>query len=184
MSQPLDPYLPASRALIRTKARSLCRKRGFSRSDIPCVEGELWLHLTTQIDRFDPLSGAWECWASVILDRRCVSLWRQRNADMRAPAREECSLDDQVSDTDGRVVPRYEVTLEAARDPTRLRDLERDVAHVIAHLPDDLRVIALGLASGTPHAVGAELGISRRAMTKAVDQLREIFRDAALDQYL
>lgn len=184
MSHPLDPYFSASRSLIRTKAQRLCRRRGFSRSDIPCVEQELWLHLAVQVDRFDPSSGAWECWASVILDRRCISLWRERNADKRAPAREECSLDDPVLDADGRVVARHETTPEAASDPGRLRELERDVAHVVAHLPDELRPIVLALAFGTQNSVGPELGISRRAMAKAVDQLREIFRDAGLDQYL
>ena len=87
-------------------------------------------------------------------------------------------------DADGRVVPRHETTPEAANDPARLRDLERDVAHVVAHLPDELRAIALALAFGTQNSVGPELGFSRRAMAKAVEQLREIFRDAGLDEYL
>lgn len=184
MSHPLDPYIPDSRSLILAKARRLCRRRGFTQSDLPCVEQELWLHLTAQVDSFDPSYRAWECWASVILDRRCISMWRQRNADMRAPEHEEYSLDDQVFDTDGRVVFRYETTLEAANDPTRLRDLERDMAQVLAGLPDDLRAIALGLATGSQNSVGSALGTSRRAMAKAVEQLREIFRDAGLDQYL
>jgi len=184
MSHPLDPFIPSTRDLIRAKARRLCRRRGFGPSDLPCVTQELWLHIAAQFDTFDPAIRPWECWASVILDRRCISLWRQRNADKRTPARDECSLDESVSDADGRPVPRHETTLEAADDPTRLRDLERDVAHVIASLPDDLRAVALALAFGTQHSVGGELDISRRSMTKAVDQLREFFLDAGLDQYL
>lgn len=184
MSHPLDPYIPASRSLIRVKARRLCRSRGFNPSDLPCVEQELWLHLAARVDGFDPSAGRWECWASVILDRRCVSIWRQRNAEMRSPDREVCSLDDQVFDADGRAVPRHETTSEAANDPTRPRDRERDIAYVIASVPDDLRAVALGLAFGTPNSVCAELGISRRAMAKAVEQLREIFRSADLNEYL
>lgn len=184
MANQLDPRDPVSSHLIRTKACRLCRRKGFVTSDIHDIEQELWLHLAAQIDRFDPSSGDWECWASVILDRRCISMWRQRNADMRTPAREECSLDDPVLDADGRVVPRHETTPEAASDPTRLRDRERDMAQVLAGLSDDLRAIALALAFGTQNSVGPELGISRRAMAKAVEQLREIFRDGELDHYL
>lgn len=184
MADQLDPRDPVASRLIHTKACRLCRRKGFVPNDRPDIEQELWLHLAVQVDRFDPSSGGWESWASVILDRRCISLWRERNADKRAPAREECSLDDAVLDADGRVVARHETTPEAASDPGRLRDLERDVAHVVAHLPDELRPIVLALAFGTPNSVGPELGISRRAMAKAVDQLREIFRDAELDQYL
>jgi len=120
----------------------------------------------------------------VILERRCISIWRERNAERRSPEREECSLDDPVLDADGRVVPRHETTPEVANDPSLFRDRERDVAYVIACVPDDLRAVALGLAFGTQNSVGPELGFSRRAMAKAVEQLREIFRDAGLDEYL
>lgn len=184
MSHPLDSHIPASGGLIRAKARRLCRRRGFEACDALDVEQELWLHLATHVDKFDPTCGPWECWASVILDRRCISMWRWRNAEMRTPAHEECSLDEPALDADGRAVPRQETTPEASSDPTRLRELECDMAHVVAHLPDDLRAIALGLAFGTQNSVGPELGTSRRAMAKAVEQLREAFRDAGLDQYL
>jgi RNA polymerase sigma factor (sigma-70 family) len=184
MANQLNPHDPVASHLIRTKASRLSRRRGFVPSDKADIEQELWLHLAARIDGFDPSAGPWECWASVILDRRCVSIWRRRNAEMRTPAREECSLDEPVFDADGREVPRHETTPEAANDPNRLRDLERDMAQVLAHLPDDLRVIALGLAFGTQNSVGPEVGVSRRAMTKAVEELREIFRDAGLDQYL
>lgn len=185
--QPPTPPDPADRGitrLIRTKAHRLCRRRGFGPSDLPCVQQELWLHLVVQADRFDPSSGDWECWASVILDRRCISMWRERNADKRSPAREECSLDEPVLDADGRVVARHETTPEAAHDPARRRDLERDVAQVMAGLSDEERAVALGLAFGTPNSVGPEVGVSRREMAKKIERLREIFRDAGLDQYL
>jgi len=184
MENQLDPRDPVASRMIRIKACRLCRRRGFVPSDRPDIQQELWLHLAAQFETFDPAIRPWECWVSVILDRRCISLWRQRNAERRTPVREACSLDESVPDADGRAVPRHETTPEAADDPTRLRDLERDVAHVIASLPDDLRAVALALAFGTQNAVGGELDVSRRSMTKAVDQLREFFLDAGLDQYL
>lgn len=184
MPHPLEPFTPASQGLIRSKARRLSGRRGFTSSDVPCIEQELWLHLVAHVDEFDPDSGEWEPWASVILDRRCISMWRHRNAGMRSPAREQCSLDDAVLDADGRVIARHETTSEAAANTDRLRDLERDMADVLARMPDDLRAIALALATGTPHGAGVALGIARRAMPQAMNTIRDIFRDAGLDQYL
>jgi DNA-directed RNA polymerase specialized sigma24 family protein len=184
MSRPLDPFIPASQGLIRSKARRLGRRRGFTSSDVPCIEQELWLHLVAHVDEFDPDSGEWEPWASVVLDRRCISLWRCRNAGMRSPTREECSLDDAVLDADGRVIARHETTPEAAGNTDRLRELERDMADVLARIPDDLRAIALALATGTPHGASVAAGVSRRAMPPAMNQIRDFFRDAGLDQYL
>jgi len=184
MAKQLDPRDPVASHLIRTKASKLSRRRGFVPSDMPDIEQELWLHLVVNVGRFDPSSGDWGCWASVILDRRCISMWRERNAERRSPDREECSLDEPVLDADGRVVPRHETTPEAARDPSRLRDLEHDMTHVIAGLPDDQRAIAVALAFGTPNSVGPEVGVSRRAMTPAIQRLHEVFREAGLDQYL
>lgn len=175
---------PETARLLRTKAGRLCRLGGFSQADREDIEQELSLHLWRNAALFDPAVTTWLKFASFILDKRGVSLLRERTAAKRNRRREDCSLDDQVLDDDGRVVPRHETTPEAASDPTRLRDLERDMAQVLAGLSDDLRAAALALAFGTQNSVGPELGISRRAMAKAVDQLREIFRDAGLDQYL
>ncbi len=170
--------------LIKFKVRRICRRRGLSRSDEEVIEHDLRTHLELRMARYDPSRGQVTTFIDRVVERWLISYLRHRFADKRDPRREECSLDDEVLDADGREVARHETTPEAANDPNLLRDRERDVAHVIAHVPDDLRAVALGLAFGTPNSVCAELGISRRAMAKAVDQLREIFRDAGLDQYL
>ena len=170
--------------LIKFKVRRICRQRGFSKSDEEVIEHDLRTHLELRMARYDPSRGQVTTFIDRVVERWLISYLRHRFADKRDPRREECSLDDEVLDADGREVARHETTPEAANDPNLLRDRERDVAHVIAHVPDDLRAVALGLAFGTPNSVCAELGISRRAMAKAVDQLREIFRDAGLDQYL
>lgn len=184
MSHPIGSFMDVSRGLIRRKARRICRRRGFGASDMPCLEQEFWLHLCEHVGEYSPSLGAWEPWASVVLDRYAVTLWRKRNADMRSPLREACSLDEPVRDEDGREAARHETTNEVAEDLGRLRDLERDMAAVIARLPEHLLPVALALAFGTPHGVGEELGLSRRAVAAAIEQIREVFHDAGLDQYL
>lgn len=170
--------------LIKFKVRRICRRRGFSRSDEEVIEHDLRAHLELRMARYDPSRGEVTTFIDRVVERWIISYLRHRFADKRDPRREECSLNEPVLDADGREVDRHETTPEAASTRQRLQELERDMAQVLAQLPDDLRAIALALAFGTQNSVGAELDISRRAMPKAVDQLREIFRDAGLDQYL
>lgn len=170
--------------LIRFKVQQTCQRRGISKSEEEVLEHDLRTHLALRMARYDPSRGKVTTFIDRVIERWLISYLRHRFADKRDPRREECGLNEPVLDADGRVVPRHETTPEAASDPVRLRDLERDVAHVVAHLPDDLRAIALALAFGTQNSVGPELGFSRRATTNAIDQLREIFRDAGLGEYL
>lgn len=181
---PHDLTNPRISRLIRHKARQLCLRPGFTADECPDLEHHLILHVLLRLDRYDPAKAQFSTFVARIVEREAVSIVRHRKAAMRCPDREESSLDDQVLDADGRDVARHETTPEAASNTDRLRDLERDMAHVMAHLPDDVRAIALGLAFGTQNSVGPELGISRRAMAKAVEELREIFLDAGLNEYL
>lgn len=171
-------------SLIGFKARMLSRRQAFGRDDRKDIEQDLWLDLLERLPKYDPAKATLNTFIALVVERRVATLIRDRSTEKRSPDREECSLDDPVLDADGRVVPRHETTSEAASDPARLRDLERDMAQVVAGLSDDLRAAALALAFGTQNSVGPELGISRRAMANAVDELREILRDAGLDQYL
>lgn len=155
----VEPY--ASR-LIAFKARQLSRCPGFSLGDRKDIEQELWLALLIRLPQYDARRASESTFVARVIEHAVVTLLRHRRAEKRSPAREECSLDDPVLDADGRVVPRHETTPEAASEPGRLRDLERDVAQVVAGLSDDLRAAALALAFGTQNSVGPELGISRR----------------------
>lgn len=170
--------------LIGQKARQVSRTKGFTDSDRSDIERDLVADLFARHPRYDPSKASVDTFVARIVEHAVASLIRHRLADSRSPMHEECSLNDPVLDADGRTVDRHETTPEATTDGSRLRDLERDMALVLARLPDELRPIALGLARGTPHAVGAELGLSRRAMTKAIEQIRDAFREAGLDQYL
>lgn len=182
---PIDPsFLDAAEHLIRRKARKLCRHRAFGVSNVDDIAQELRMHVLQQGAKFDPAITTWEQFVSFILDKRVVSLVRHALAEIRAPDRLEASLNEPVCNSDGEDVERHETTPELARDTDRLRDLQRDVASVLSRLPDDLRAVALALAWGTPHGVGVELGMSRRVVPQLVEQLREIFRDAGLDEYL
>lgn len=180
----LDPSrMEAASPLIRPKAKRMCSRRGFTQSDRPDIEQELWQHLVAQSPKFN-VSRSWEKFVSYILDKRCISIHRDRFAEMRSPDREECSLDDAALDCDGRAVPRHELVAESSSVPQRLRELERDVAEVLAQLSDVHRAIALGLVTGTVNSLANELGIPRSAVERHIDEIREVFEDAGLREYL
>ena len=181
----IDPtHLDYASRLVKFKVRRICRRHGLSKSDEEVIANDLRTHLDLRMSRYDPSRGKITTYIDRVVRRWLVSYLRHHFAEKRDPRREECSLNEPVLDADGRKVDRHETTPEAASTRQRLLELERDVAHVLAQLPDDLRAVALALPFGTQHSVGTELGISRRATPKAIKELREIFRGAGLDQYL
>lgn len=182
----LDPNrLQAATPIVLAKARKLSRKRGFNRSDEEDIRQDLWTHLIRQSPKFQPTITTWEKFVSYILDKYCISLLRHRRAEKRSPDREACSLNDPVLDGDGRVVDRHQTTPEASNVPQRLRELQRDVADVLARLSDLDRVIALGLVTGTINSVASELGIPRSAVERHIAELlRDVCEHAGLRDYL
>lgn len=172
--------------LIKFKARQLARRSGFSRTDRGDLEQEMWVDLIDRLPRYDPDKASLNTFIARVVERKVVSILRYHLAEMRSPGRNEASLNDPAVDCDGRVVERHQTTPEAASTWQRLHDLRRDLAEVRAHLPSGLLQsimdeIALG---GTINSIAGELGISRRAAERHLDELRRIFEDAGLRDYL
>lgn len=171
-------------SLIKFKARQLSRRSGFSRTDRDDIEQDLWTDLLERLPRYDPAQASLNTFVARVIEHKVVSLLRFHLAERRSHVREEFSLNDTVVDSDGHEIEQQTTLNESAIDTRARDDLQRDVADVLARLPDELRAAALELAFGTPNAARGNLGISRRAMTRAMDELRESFRDAGLDKYL
>ncbi|MCC6427343.1 MAG: hypothetical protein IT435_11050 [Phycisphaerales bacterium] len=183
----IDPkQLHAAEPLFISKARRLSRRRGLSRSDFEDIGQDLRTHLIQQAAKFDPTITTWEQFVSYISDKRGISFLRYVFAEKRSPLREECSLNDPVLDGDGRVVERHQTTPEASRTWQRLYELKRDVADVRATLPTELhRQIMDALARGaTINSIAVEFGISRRAAERHIGDIRQVFEDASLRDYL
>jgi len=172
--------------LIRFKARILSRRRAFTRDDREDIEQDLWLDLLERLPQYDPTKASLNTFIARVVERRVVSLIRHRSAEKRSLDREECSLNDPVRDSDGRLVERHQTTPEASSTWQRLHDLERDVADLREWLPSEIHrliVDALG-RGGTENSIAQELGISRRAVKGHMAELRRIFEDADLRDYL
>lgn len=172
--------------LIKFKARQLCRRPGLSRSDREIIEHELLAHLNRRMVRYDPARASLNTFIDRVVGRWAISFLRYHFAEKRDPRREGCSLNDSVRDADGRVVERHETMPEAARTWQRLHDLERDVADLRERLPsEEHRQVMDALARGdTINAIAGDLGISRRVAEKYFADIRRVFDDAGLREYL
>lgn len=170
--------------LIKFKARQMSRRPGFTGADREDLEQDLWADLLDHLPRYDPARASLPTFIARVVECKAASMLRHHFAEMRTPERVEASLNEPVRNSDGQVVERHETTPEVAQDAGHLLDLQRDVANVMSTLSDELRAVALALAEGTPNRAATEVGLSRRAVPKAIEQLREIFRDAELDKYL
>lgn len=174
MSDPLShPALPE---LIARKARRISRTALFRRDDPADLEQALWTHLCRRVKSFDPSRGSILGFATCIFDRHARSLARERRAAKRSSGREGPAihhLEDLGVPDEGLLV-----------DGWRARDRERDVAALLARLPDELRTLALELAFGTPNSASTNLGASRRRVARSMVDLRAAFEDAGLRDYL
>lgn len=179
----MDEY--ASR-LIRFKARQLARRRAFAGCEADDIAQDLWLDLHKRLPRYDPARAQLNTFIARIVERKVVSLLRYHGAAKRTRDREDCSLNDQVRDADGRPVDRHQVMPEASSTWQRLHDLERDVADIRQRLESEtLGEIVDALGRGQPvSAIAREHGVSRTTVERRIAEIREVFEDAGLRRYL
>ena len=177
-------FAPYAGKVITYHARQLSRSPGFRAAEQLDLEQDLWLDLIARMPRYDPAKASVNTFIARIVENKCVSMVRHRRAAKRHPGRVEASLNDHVKDCDGRVVDRHQTTPEASNTPQRHRDLERDVADVLARLSPVHGDVARLLASGTINSAAKELGISRRIVQRTTEELRAAFGDAGLRHYL
>lgn len=169
---PLDPKTARQ---IRFKVRQVCGRRGLSKSELRDIEHDLGVHVHLGLARFDPTRAKLTTFIDRLVTRWLISFLRYRFAACRNPRREGPSLNDIVRDSDGDAVARHETIADGSGDGADHRDLSQRLAELMSRLPDDLRVVALLLANGTPNSVAAQLGISRREVAARIKRLREIF---------
>lgn len=170
--------------LIKFKARHLVRNPKYRTIDREDVEQDLFLDLLHRLPHFDPSKSSLNTFIAKVIENRLVSILRYLDAEKRTRRREETSLNDPALDCDGRTVQRHETIVEASCDPQRIDDLRRDIADMLAQLSEVKRAIAIGIVGGTINSLANELEIPRSEVQRHLDELRDIFHDARLDQYL
>jgi RNA polymerase sigma factor (sigma-70 family) len=168
---------------IRVKARQLCRRADFNRSEREDVEQDLWLHLLTQAQNFDSERSALNTFIDRMVNSAAAHLVRRRESDMRADGFRTHSLDASPRGKD-----QHKKSLRSSLSPddgTRrsftipksdLDEFENREAleFALASMPDGVRNLCSRVMGGeSPTALARELGISRRRVRRMLDEARE-----------
>jgi RNA polymerase sigma-70 factor, ECF subfamily len=180
-----------ARSLIKFKARQLCRKPGFSRSDEDDLEQELTMRLLSKAHLYDPARASTNTFADRVIRSGIAMMLRDRLRQKRATGFTAQSLEAVPSDTNQ--------DTGVLRDLLTIRDLQRRtgisaddldraeliaaVVHAVKSLPPDLQGVCRELIDGTISSAACNLGISRRQVRNAVARIRRHFEQAGLGNY-
>jgi len=174
--------------LVRSKAKQLVGRYGFTKSDRADIEQELMRDLCQHLPRFNPKRANRKTFINRIVDHAVVTLIRRQQAAMRDHRRNGGSLNEDVKAPDGRVTERAS-TLNAEMNRAGRSDLDGrllvlDVHVVVAVLPQDLRDLAVRLQTQSMAQAAREIGKARSVVYERVAELRRIFERAGLRGYL
>jgi len=168
---------------IKTKARQLVGKGGFTESDVEDIEQELRLDLLKRFPHYDPDRGSLEGFVSGVLDHRIASLLAGRIAKKRDWSRVALSLNEMIPDGEGEEVERA-ATMPADEPEADIRDLAFDLAEALAALPPKLRRLCKRLQEASVAQIAREEGVSRKTVYAWIKKVREKLEDQRLQEYL
>jgi RNA polymerase sigma-70 factor (ECF subfamily) len=171
---------------VHHKAKQLIGMAGFTKDDLEDLKQDLTLDLLQRLEQFDAGRAQRHTFVVMVVEHRIAAILEHRTAAMRDTRREQCSLNDPVSDHEGKTVQRHE-TLDAGflgRGDAKPGDLAVDIQAVIAGLPRRLQVLCVHLQTKTPAEVARELGMPRMTLYGDIKRLKAAFERASLGDYL
>jgi RNA polymerase sigma-70 factor (ECF subfamily) len=160
-------------SLIQFKARQICKKKGFSRSDEQDLAQELILRVLQKAPQYDPGRGASNTFAARVVESSVKVILRERRRLKRSAGFTAVSLDAPavangglswgmtLREEDGR--RRHGTQLPGA---CHAQDAEA-FATALRQMPAELAVVAQRLMQGNVASVARELGTSRIARPTA-----------------
>jgi len=174
-------------SLIRCKARQLCRRPDFSRSDEDDLKQEMTLHLLLQTRHFDPRRGAMNTFINRVVNSCVAMILRDRRRVKRLVDGDLLSLERTMVQVNGTSIPASEAISEedlsrrsgagAVSDAARREDIEA-IQTALGNLCPQHRDLCRRLTAGTVTSVARDLGTSRRQIRRALDVIRPHFLQA------
>lgn len=180
---------PFTSALIRIKARQLCRRSDFSRSDGEDLRQEMLTHLWNKSHLFDPSRGNIEAFVTVVINSWIAMELRSRG---RLKRRLDCSvmsLDTTLIEQDGDAISLASVissadlrrrTLASPLDPIEQIDLKDAIDHALSQLTSEERDLLFYVARNSVTGAARQQGVSRRQIDNSLKRMRSRFEDAGL----
>lgn len=171
-----------AQTVIRVKARRLCRRPGFGRSEEDRVRQDLSLLLLTKLEQFNPERATLNTFVDRVVESGVRMFLRSARRLKRHGGRVAESLDAAGPACPTRPLRDFVGQDAHARrtgatspDP-RDEFVDRDaIQHVLDLLSPEDRALCERLLEIEPTPLAAELGMSRRQMRQAIARLREQF---------
>lgn len=171
----IDPHhLAFSDIVIRTEVKKLRQRGVIRRADAEDIASEVMARLLEEWDRFDPARGTREAYINQVVSTRLLSLLRDRNAQKRSAKVEA------IDPSDERLVDRSWSGEEWSLNVDRRMDL--NIA--FSKLTPKQRAVCDQLLRDVVSPAAKEMGVPRSTLRYAVTKIRQIFRDAGLEEYL
>lgn len=174
------------------KARQIV-KRIPSLGEVEDVQQDLIADVLRSLPRFNGDLAGVKTFICRVISNRIGDLLKSHEAASRGNGCAKDSLDDWVRDETGSWVRRDTIVEEsrgrahvgvARRSDHERRDLEMDIAGVMATLSDQQQAICAMLKTKTPTAIIRESGIARSVLYKHIAAIREAFIQAGLADYV
>lgn len=172
---------PTTTALIERKIRSLVGTWGITPTDAEDIRQELYLDLLERLPRHDPAKAPITLFVAACVHRKIYNVLRARRTRFHGPERPCVTGEDEASSGAAQMADAAERT---ARRQHGLEDLRLDLGAALAALPEHLRLVAAQLMSSSPRKAAAELGLPHDRVYRYVAEIRAVFAQHGLDQYL
>lgn len=180
---------PFTVTLIRIKARQLCRRSDFSRSDYDDIRQSMRLYLLEKAHLFDPVRGNLEAFVTNAINTWVGMELRYRERDKRRESYKAVSLEGTPVECDGDVTTLGQVLLEEdgrrltqtdPESPVEQLELREAVQHAMQNVqPEDRAILTHAAEHGVASAARA-FGQSRRQVLNALARARIHFEKAGL----
>lgn len=166
--------------LIRTKARQLVGKAGFTFSDCQDIEQELALDLIQRLDHYDATRAKRTTFMARIVDHRVATLIQERTAACRDWRKCRESLDEPTILDDAEGISRVHFIPDPNAKSAAALAFELDLQAALEQLPPDLRELWDLLIDSNIHRVSKQTGVPRSTLYARLKRLHDALRAAGL----
>ena len=180
---------PFTVTLIRIKARQLCRRSDFSRSDYDDLRQDMRLYLLEKAHLFNPARGNLEAFVTNAVNTWVAMRLRYRSRQKRCESYKAVSAEHTPVECDGNITSLGAVLLE--EDGRRLTqvypispaehfELREAIDHVMQRLEPDDRALLTYVAEHGVASAARERNVSRRQINNTLARLRSRLEEAGL----
>ena len=180
---------PFTVTFIRIKARQLCRRSDFSRSDYDDLRQDMRLYLLEKAHLFNPARGNLEAFVTNALGTWVAMRLRYRKRQKRSESYKAVSMECTPIEYEGGITSLGAVLLEEdSRRLTRtypISEIERfelreAIEHAMENLEPDDRALLIQVAAHGITSTAKSLGVSWRQVDNAMKRIRANFKKTGL----